>query len=87
MLYTAMNSDYGSQERALHFWVLKYVDLKQVTADVLVEMIDSFVSNKKEINSDKKRLKDQVKQSSSEIRKVAQQTLREVKDLVGLMNV
>lgn len=66
---------------------LKYVDLKQVTADALVELISSFTERKKEIVADKKRLKDQVKQSSSEIRKVAQQTLREVKELVGLMNV
>jgi len=66
---------------------LKYVDLKQVTADALVELISGFTENKKEIVADKKRLKDQVKQSSSEIRKVAQQTLRDVKELVGLMNV
>lgn len=66
---------------------LKYVDLKQVTADALVELISSITERKKEIVADKKRLKDQVKQSSSEIRKVAQQTLREVKELVGLMNV
>ncbi len=66
---------------------LKYVDLKQVAADALVEMIAGFTEQKKEIVADKKRLKDQVKQSSSDIRKVAQQTLREVKELVGLMNV
>lgn len=66
---------------------LKYVDLKQVTADALVELISGFTERKKEIVADKKRLKDQVKQSSSEIRKVAQQTLKDVKELVGLMNV
>ncbi|HLO52836.1 MAG TPA: tryptophan--tRNA ligase [Saprospiraceae bacterium] len=66
---------------------LKYVDLKQVTADALVELISGFTERKKEILADKKRLKDQVKQSSSEIRKVAQQTLKDVKELVGLMNV
>jgi tryptophanyl-tRNA synthetase len=67
--------------------VLKYVDLKQVTADALVEMTSKFIAQKKEINEDKRKLKDQVKQSSSEIRKRAQETLKEVKDLVGLMNV
>ncbi len=66
---------------------LKYVDLKQVTADALVELISGFTERKKEIVADKKRLKDQVKQSSTEIRKVAQQTLKDVKELVGLMNV
>lgn len=66
---------------------LKYVDLKQAAADALVTLTLPFIERKKEIQADKKRLKDQVKQSSSEIRKVAQQTLREVKDLVGLLNV
>jgi tryptophanyl-tRNA synthetase len=67
--------------------VLKYVDLKQVTADALVEMTSKFIAQKKEINEDKRKLKDQVKQSSLEIRKRAQETLKEVKELVGLMNV
>lgn len=66
---------------------LKYVDLKQVTADALVQMIGGFVEKKKEISADKRKLKDQVKQSSSEIRRRAQETLKEVKELVGLMNV
>lgn len=66
---------------------LKYVDLKQVTADALVNMISGFVEKKKEINADKRKLKDQVRQSSSEIRKRAQETIKEVKDLIGLMNI
>ena len=66
---------------------LKYVDLKQTAADSLVTMINGFTERKKELNADKRKLKDQIKQSSSEIRKVAQETLREVKDLVGLINV
>jgi tryptophanyl-tRNA synthetase len=39
------------------------------------------------LNANKRALKDQIKQSSSDIRKKAQETLREVKDLVGLVNV
>ncbi len=66
---------------------LKYVDLKQITADALVQMINGFVERKKEINADKRKLKDQVKQSSAEIRKIAAITLKEVKELVGLMNI
>jgi tryptophanyl-tRNA synthetase len=66
---------------------LKYADLKQVVADALVKLTSEFSERKKEINADKKRLKDQIKASSAEIRKTAQQTLREVKELVGLMNV
>lgn len=66
---------------------LKYVDLKQVTADALVELTSTFIERKQLINADKKALKDQIKQSSSEIRKRAQETMKEVKELVGLLNV
>lgn len=66
---------------------LKYVDLKQVTADALVSMINGFTTRKKELSADKRKLKDQIRQSSSEIRTVARETLREVKDLIGLLNV
>jgi tryptophanyl-tRNA synthetase len=70
-----------------HDGTLKYVDLKQVTADALVQLTGGFISKKQEINADKKALKDQIKQSSAEIRKRAQQTLKEVKELIGLLNV
>ncbi len=64
---------------------LKYSELKQVTADSLWSMMKPIQEYKKEINEDKKRIKDQIKESSAEIRKVAGETLREVKDLVGLL--
>ncbi|MFZ1750680.1 MAG: tryptophan--tRNA ligase [Saprospiraceae bacterium] len=70
-----------------HSGSLKYVDLKQATADALVKMTSVFLENRKALQTDKKRLKDQVRESSFEIRKVAHQTIREVKELVGLMNV
>lgn len=66
---------------------LKYVDLKQVTADALVALTSGFITKKQELNTDKKQLKNLIKESSSEIRLTAQQTLREVKELVGLLNV
>lgn len=66
---------------------LKYVDLKDATADGLIALSNTFSERKKEITSDKRAIKYQIKQSSAEIRKKAQETLREVKELVGLMNV
>ncbi len=66
---------------------LKYVDLKQVAADALVGLNRTFVENRAELASNKKELKNKIKQSSFEIRKQAQETLKEVKELVGLMNV
>ena len=66
---------------------LKYVDLKQVTADALVELSEQFRTRKAELNADKKNVKNQIKHSSFEIRKTAQATLKDVKDLTGLLNV
>jgi tryptophanyl-tRNA synthetase len=66
---------------------LKYVDLKDAVADALVEISQGFIAKKEELNSNKKDVKNQIKYSSSLIRKRAQQTLKEVKELAGLMNV
>jgi len=66
---------------------LKYVDLKQTTADALAELSTQFRERKAELNADKKNVKNQIKQSSFEIRKTAQQTLKDVKELTGLLNV
>ncbi len=66
---------------------LKYVDLKEATAQALVDLTNKFKANKEALIQDKKAVKNQIKASSSEIRKVAQTTLREVKELTGLLNV
>lgn len=66
---------------------LRYGDLKVAVGESIVKMTNQFKANKAEILQDKRALKDQIKQSSSEIRKQAQETLKEVKDLVGLINV
>lgn len=66
---------------------LRYGDLKVAVGEAVVNMTNQFKANREEILSDKRALKDQIKQSSSEIRKQAQETLKEVKDLVGLVNV
>ncbi len=66
---------------------LKYSELKEATADALVAMTSTFKERKAELSINKRALKDEIKTSSAEIRKKAQETLREVKDLVGLVNV
>jgi len=66
---------------------LKYSELKDVVADALVELSSTFKSKREELNQDKKAVKYAIKESSANIRKVAQQTLLDVKDLVGLLNV
>lgn len=66
---------------------LRYVDLKETVANALVELTQPFRERKAELNARKKEMKDQIKASSANIRKVAQETIREVKELSGLSNV
>ncbi len=66
---------------------LKYSDLKMAVANSLVILTDDFKARRQEVVKNKKEVKYQIKQSSAEIRKRAQETLREVKDMVGLLNV
>lgn len=66
---------------------LRYVDLKDAVADALVEISNVFRERKAELNADKKAVKNLIKASSAEIRKRAQQTVKEVKELTGLLNV
>jgi len=66
---------------------LKYADLKHEVANGLVAISNNIRERLAELKSDRKAVKNQVKQSSNEIRKRAQETIREVKDLTGLMNV
>lgn len=66
---------------------LKYSDLKEAVAGGLVELSNTFRERKAEITANKKDIKNQIKYSSSIIRKRAQETIREVKELAGLMNV
>lgn len=65
---------------------LKYVELKMAVADALVEISTPFRAKKAELSADKKAVKNQIKAAANEIRKKAQQTIREVKDLTGLQN-
>ncbi len=66
---------------------LRYVDLKEAVAEALVEISQTFRERKEALKADRKALKQQIKASSFEIRKRAQQTVKEVKELAGLQNV
>ena len=78
---------YDTMMQAFNAGELQYGVLKQEVADTMVTLSQKFVERKKEITSDKRAIKDQIKQSSHEIRKRAQQTVKEVKELCGLSNV
>ncbi len=66
---------------------LRYSDLKQAVADGLEAVSAPIRERRAELLSDKKAVKNQIKASSAEIRKRAQATVKEVKDMVGLANV
>lgn len=78
--YNSLLSDYNSGD-------LKYSELKQEVADHLVTMLLPYQEKKKEILADKRSYKDQIKQSSIKIRQQAKETVREVKEMIGLLNV
>jgi tryptophanyl-tRNA synthetase len=78
--YDSLMADYEAD-------ALKYVDLKEAVADGLVAISEVFRARKAEIQANKKEVKNQIKHSTFEIRKRAQQTVKEVKELAGLMNV
>lgn len=66
---------------------LKYVDLKEAVAEGLVEISTQIRNNKAAIVADKKQVKEIIKASSADIRKKAHQTITDVKELTGLLNV
>ena len=91
-LFTLLKSagredDYQSLMKDFEAGTLKYVDLKDATAEGLIALSLAFTEKRNEITADKRAIKYQIKQSSEEIRKIAKETVREVKDLVGLLNV
>lgn len=65
---------------------LRYGPFKEIVADVIVDMTNRFKQKREDIVAEKKHYQDRVAVSSQIIRKRAQQTVAEVKDLIGLMN-
>ncbi|HMN89454.1 MAG TPA: tryptophan--tRNA ligase, partial [Saprospiraceae bacterium] len=66
---------------------LKYVDLKEAVAEALVAVSAPMRDRKAAIDAHKKEVKEQIKASSAQVRRRAQETIREVKELAGLLNV
>jgi len=63
---------------------LRYSDLKESVANALIELINPFRERFAALEADQKNVKLQIQASSAEIRKRAQQTLQEVRDITGL---
>jgi len=84
---TGKNEVYDQLLDAYNDGNLQYSELKGNVADAIVEMTSAFKEKKQELNANKRELKYQIKNSSARIRTIAQETMKEVKDLVGLSNV
>jgi tryptophanyl-tRNA synthetase len=69
-----------------HAGTLRYGDLKGEVAEALVALTQPFGERLADLTGRKKEVKAQIQDSSAEIRKIARQTLSEVKELVGLLN-
>jgi tryptophanyl-tRNA synthetase len=78
--YQALMEDYRAG-------ALKYAPLKEVVAESLAAISATFREKRAALNADKKAVKDQIRASSAAIRLRAQETIREVKELTGLLNV
>ena len=78
--YNSLQADYENG-------ALKYVDLKEAVGEALVAISTPIRERKAALQADKKAVKNQIKASSEAIRKRAQETVKEVKELVGLSNV
>ena len=66
---------------------LMYSDLKQAVSESLLAFLEPIQARYQEILNDKRKHRDEIKESSLAIRKIAQQTLREVREITGIQNV
>ena len=64
---------------------LKYKDLKEVTADALVDLTAPFRKRREELKKDPEGIKRLAVQSSERARDLAEKTLNDVRDLTGLV--
>lgn len=64
---------------------LGYGQLKEEVANAIIEMTEPFRQKLLILNADKRAVKEQIKQSSAKIRERAQKTLKEVRELSGLI--
>ena len=63
---------------------LKYSALKEEVANAVTGLVNPFREKLAALQADKKAVKEQIQASSAEIRKRAQKTLKEVREITGL---
>lgn len=77
----------SSMIQAFENQTLKYADLKDAVSRAILRLVAPFRESYHEINSDKKKYKSILQDSSAQIRKKVIQHLREIKELAGLANI
>jgi tryptophanyl-tRNA synthetase len=77
--HTSLMADYEAG-------TLQYGALKGAVADAVMTVVSPIKERMTDIQANKKQIKSDIQASSAEIRKRAQETLREVKDIMGIMN-
>ncbi|MCW5923125.1 MAG: tryptophan--tRNA ligase [Saprospiraceae bacterium] len=70
-----------------HAGTLKYSDLKEEVASSVAGLVNPLRERLATLQADKRNVKAQIQESSAEIRKRAQQTMREVRELTGLASL
>lgn len=78
------NAEHDSLLNDYNAGTLQYSQLKETVADALVELTSGFIARKKELEQDKKRVKQIVDEMSAKAREVTGQTVKEVRNLAGL---
>ncbi len=66
---------------------LLYSELKNAVSSSLLSFLQPIQERYSEITADKRKYRDLIKESSSQIRKKAQQTVSEVREITGLQNI
>lgn len=62
---------------------LRYSELKEATAEALIQLIAPFKERYESLSADKKTVKNQIKENGALVRQRAQQTIREVREICG----
>ncbi|MCW3125501.1 MAG: trpS [Bacteroidetes bacterium] len=78
---------YDSLLQDYYAGALKYSDLKENVANGLVALSKQFTDKKAELTKNEKQIEEQVYEMSAQARKLAQKTIVEVRDMVGLPKI
>lgn len=85
MKATGANELYDKMINQYKAGTLRYGDLKSDLAEAIVEFTKPFRRKLDQILSDKKHFKNEIKKASYQTRQVAQETLKNVRNISGLI--